>query len=288
MILACWRPRWRPHGGWGSNVQWRHLSWWTAHGAQHTPVAWPAFTFGRPLPAWCWASMYMLPFHTTWAPSNRTNQRAVKRAAIPVNRRGVQHVPVVRPPSTFGRMLRPSFELSPHARAGPKAAVVDDEGVSLHGELFSRHAVVLLPDPRHVAGGHYFSTHIQMNVPGPPPRHHVAHAGSRNEVIAGHEAACWPGTRPLQLLTVYCRFYVNFANAHRSHFFCLHFAAASVYHFSRQLLRLFPRQLRTTPLFWRPPLSCLFGDQSCGTRTLGWAGQTRPHRNPFRGPLHPG
>lgn len=93
----------------------------------------------------------------------------------------------------------------------------------------------------------------------------------------------------LPLCTRGCRFYVNFANAaHCGRFFCLHFAAASVYHFSRQLLRLFPRQLRTTPLFWRPPLSCLFGHQSCGTRTLGWAGQTRPHRNPFSGPLHPG
>jgi hypothetical protein len=27
------------------------------------------------------------------------------------------------------------FEFSPHARAGPKAAVVDDEGVGLPGEL---------------------------------------------------------------------------------------------------------------------------------------------------------
>ncbi len=30
-----------------------------------------------------------------------------------------------------------------------------------------RHAVVLLPDPRHTACGHYFSAHIQINVPGP-------------------------------------------------------------------------------------------------------------------------
>jgi hypothetical protein len=27
-------------------------------------------------------------------------------------------------------------------------------------------------------------------VPGPPPRSHVAHAGSLNEVIAGRGAAC--------------------------------------------------------------------------------------------------
>jgi hypothetical protein len=73
---------------------------------------------------------------TTWAPSNRTNQHAVKRAAILVDHRGAQHVPVVRPPSTFGHILRPGFEFSPCARARPEAAVVDDKGVGLPGELF--------------------------------------------------------------------------------------------------------------------------------------------------------
>jgi hypothetical protein len=64
------------------------------------------------------------------------DQRAVKRAAIPVNRRGAQHVPVVMPPFNFGRILRPSFEFSSCARAGPEAAVEDDEGIDLPGELF--------------------------------------------------------------------------------------------------------------------------------------------------------
>jgi hypothetical protein len=72
----------------------------------------------------------------TWAHSNMTDQRAVKRAAILVNRRGAQYVPVVRPPFTFGRIFRPGFEFSPRARARPEAAVVDDEGVGLPGELF--------------------------------------------------------------------------------------------------------------------------------------------------------
>jgi hypothetical protein len=64
------------------------------------------------------------------------DQHAVKRAAILVNCHGAQHVPVVRPPFTFGRILRPSFEFSSRAHARPKAAVVDDEGVGLPGELF--------------------------------------------------------------------------------------------------------------------------------------------------------
>ncbi len=66
----------------------KHLSQWTAHGAQHAPVAWPPLTFGCPLPARCWAPTYVLLFQATWAPSNRTNQCAVKRAAISVDRRG--------------------------------------------------------------------------------------------------------------------------------------------------------------------------------------------------------
>jgi hypothetical protein len=76
------------------------------------------------------------PLPATWAPSNRTNQRALKRAAIPVDRQGAQHVLGVRPPSTYGRILRPGLEFSPRAHAGPEAAVVDDEGVGPPGELF--------------------------------------------------------------------------------------------------------------------------------------------------------
>jgi hypothetical protein len=97
-----------------------------------------------------------------------TDLRAVKRAAIPVNRRGAQHVPVVRPPFTFGRILWPSFKFSPHARAGPEAAVVDDEGSVFLANYSGRHAVVLLPDPRHAARGRYFSAHVQINLKGPP------------------------------------------------------------------------------------------------------------------------
>jgi hypothetical protein len=39
--------------------------------------------------------------------------------------------------------------------------------VSLANYL-DRHPVNLLPDPCHVAHGHYFSPHVQFNVPGPP------------------------------------------------------------------------------------------------------------------------
>jgi hypothetical protein len=54
---------------------------------------------------------------------------------IPVNRRGAQHAPVMRPPFTFGRILQPGFEFSPRARAGPRATAVEDEGFSLSDVL---------------------------------------------------------------------------------------------------------------------------------------------------------
>jgi hypothetical protein len=65
------------------------------------------------------------------------------RFAFPVNRLGAQHAPAVRPPFTFGRNLRPGFEFAPSARAGPRAAALGDEGVSLSGELVSaQHTIV--------------------------------------------------------------------------------------------------------------------------------------------------
>jgi hypothetical protein len=171
VILACWWPRWHPRGGWGSNVQLRHLSQWTAPGAQHAPVKWPPFTFGRPLPARCWASTYVLLFPTTWAPSNRTSQRAVKGAAIPVDCHGAQHVPVVRPPSTYSRILRPGFEFSPRACAGPEAAVVDDEGLRGRSLWRTIQAITLPSSSQILTTRPVVAISLptsRFNVPGPP------------------------------------------------------------------------------------------------------------------------
>jgi hypothetical protein len=134
MILACWRPRRRPRGGWGSNVQWRHLSRWTTRGAQHAPVAWPTFTFSRPLPARCWAPTYVLLFQATWAPSNRTNN--VQSRELPSRWTAVGPArPRREAPIHFWPHSAARFEFSPRAHAGPEAAVVDDEGVGLPCEL---------------------------------------------------------------------------------------------------------------------------------------------------------
>jgi hypothetical protein len=101
------------------------------------------------------------------------------RFAFPVNRLGAQHAPAVRPLFTFSHNLQPGFEFSPHARAGPRAAALGDEGVSLSGELVSaQHTVVLLSDSRHVACGRYLPVHVQIVMCQVPPPHHVAHAGS--------------------------------------------------------------------------------------------------------------
>jgi hypothetical protein len=121
---------------------------------------------------------------------------------IPVNRHGAQHTPGVRPPFTFCCILRPGFQFSPRARAGPRAAVVEDEGFGLPGVLVMLRT---LSYSSQILATWSVATSLR---PRPnkcarlPPTSHVAHAGSQNEVIAGRGAAFWPGTRPLQLLTV--------------------------------------------------------------------------------------
>ena len=103
-----------------------------------------------------------------------------------MDRRGAQHAPVVRPPSTYGRIVRPGFEFSPRARAGPGAAVVEAEGFVLTGVQKSarRHA-----PPRSSPRGPWapLFAHVQINVPGPSPRSHAAHAGSQSEVMQAAE-----------------------------------------------------------------------------------------------------
>ncbi len=88
-----------------------------------------------------------------------------------------------------------------HVHAGLRAAALGDEA-GLSSELVSAQHAVIPPDPCHAVRGSHLSLHIQIASCQVPPCH-VVHAGSRNEVIAGHGAACWPGTHPLQLLTVY-------------------------------------------------------------------------------------
>ncbi len=108
-----------------------------------------------------------------------------------MNRRGAQHAPVVRPLSTFGRIVRLGFEFSPCARAGPRAAVVKDEGFVLPGVLvmlstLSRSSQILAM----LSVAASLRPRPNRRARPPPPQSHVAHAGSRNKVIAGGGAAC--------------------------------------------------------------------------------------------------
>jgi hypothetical protein len=68
----------------------------------------------------------------------------------------------------FRLHIAAQFEFSPLARAGPKAAVVDDEGVGLPGKLIRPSRCHPPPRSSPYAFGHYFSVRIQFNVPGPP------------------------------------------------------------------------------------------------------------------------
>jgi hypothetical protein len=53
-----------------------------------------------------------------------------------------------------------------------------------------RHAVVILPDPRHAARGCYFSAHVQINVPGMSP--HVIMLRTQAVGMKSLQAAVWP------------------------------------------------------------------------------------------------
>jgi hypothetical protein len=79
------------------------------------------------LAARCRASTYVHPSSPTQAPSNRSSVQW-DRAALPVNSRGAQHAPVVRPPSTFSRNLPPGFG-PPHVQLlGPKLLLYKMKG----------------------------------------------------------------------------------------------------------------------------------------------------------------
>jgi hypothetical protein len=62
------------------------------------------------------------------APSEGSSMPAMNSSLVQVNRRGAQHAPVMRPSFTVDCIVRPGFEFC--ACAGPRAAVVEDEGLS--------------------------------------------------------------------------------------------------------------------------------------------------------------
>ncbi len=120
----------------------------------------------------------------------------MKRTAIPVNHRGAQHAPVVRPLFTFGRILQPGFELSPHARAGPRAAVRDYERVCVPGELFRPACCRPPPRSSQAAHGRYLSAHVLINVPGPPHivMLHTQAVGMKSADLAPVRCNYWQST----------------------------------------------------------------------------------------------
>ncbi len=76
---------------------------------------------------------------------------------------GGQHASIAWPPFTFRWQLRPVFEFSPLAPAGPKAAAVGNKDVGLSGELVrAQHTVILLPGPRVTACGRHVVAHVQI------------------------------------------------------------------------------------------------------------------------------
>jgi hypothetical protein len=210
MSLACWRPRWHPHGPLVEVATCGEVVY-----PSELPMGLSTLLPRGPssLSPANWGPSFVPP--RTCSPSSPMQGPAKGPTCnevdllIPVNRSGDQHAPVVRPPFFFLRILQPGFEFSPHARAGPRAAAVEDEGFSLSGVLVM---LSMLPYSSQILATRPVAASL---CPLPdsrtrsPPRLHVAHAGSRNEVIAGPGAACWPGSHLLQLLAVYYGWTVN-------------------------------------------------------------------------------
>ncbi len=179
--------------GWGSNVRWSHLSCWTARGAQHVSVALPPFIFSIPLAAQCWASMYVLPFQ-----SHAGLQQKVQCAVKENCHSGEPRVWLSTLQSWGPIHFRPQFmarlQVFPRARAEPRAAAVEDEGVVLPGVLVSvQDADVLLPVPRHAACGSI----------SPPTSIFTCQVPPTSSCCSRRQSEWSPGTRSLQLLTVY-------------------------------------------------------------------------------------
>ncbi len=63
---------------------------------------------------------------------------------------------------------------------------------------------MLLPDPRHAVRGRLPSPTSRSTCQAPPPTFSCCACRQSEWSHGGHGAACWPGTCPLQLLTVYC------------------------------------------------------------------------------------
>ncbi len=139
-----------------------------ACGAQHTPVVWPR-SLSEPI------GSPVLSLHVRASlpvPRGPPAQGPACNEEIchPVELTWAQPTPVLRPPFTFGRNLRPGFEFSSCACARPRAAAVEDEGIGLSGVLVSaQHAFFLLPDPRHAAGGSYLCANVPIVMCQVPP-----------------------------------------------------------------------------------------------------------------------
>ncbi len=96
--------------------------------------------------AFLWNSFSVSTISSIWSPFLPRPGGLCFRTTLPVDRRGAQHAPVMRPPSfTFYHYWWHSLEFSPCAHAGPRGAAVKDEEAGLSGVLVSaQHAVVHL------------------------------------------------------------------------------------------------------------------------------------------------
>ncbi len=176
---------------------WMHLAF------MHIISMLPLFTFGRPFGGPVLSLHVFAPLPVPCGPPAEV-QRTVKEICHPGKPLWGSACSNCEASIRCQTQFTAWFWVSPCAHAGPKADAVDNEKSSLSGELVRvQHALILLPDPCHLALGGHLSAHVQI-VTCQVSTCHVVHAGSHNEVIAGCGVACWLGTLPLQLQTGYC------------------------------------------------------------------------------------
>ncbi len=207
MILACWRLQWRPRGCLIEVVTCDEV---ISPGELPEGLSMLLSCGPRSLSATHWQPLLSLhiyaPLPVPYGPPAKGSACIKRDLSSWWTTMGLSTLLSWGPHSLLAVNYGPVLSFSPYACAGPKAAAAGNVEVGLPGELVrAQRAVILLPDPHHAAHGCHLSAHIQivLYIPG-FPQSCCKHTGSWNEVIAGCRAECWPGTCPLQLLTVYC------------------------------------------------------------------------------------
>ncbi len=136
-----------------------HLSRRTAHGTQHTPVAWPPVLFPLPFDHPVLSFPICAPLPVSVGPRLKV-QRAVKEICHPSKPPWGSVRSNCETAIYFRLQFYGPVSSSLHMHVpGPRLLLEVGLSVEL---VIAQHTVVLLPDPRHAARGGHLSAHVQF------------------------------------------------------------------------------------------------------------------------------